>query len=62
VGQVHSTARVALARAAKKGVILHNVARDADAPKVEKKERTTLNLDGLERFFSAAAGERLEVL
>ena len=62
VGQVHSTARVALGRAAKKGLIPHNVARDADTPKVEKKERTTLDLNGLARFFAAAAGERLEAL
>jgi integrase len=62
VGQVHSTARVALGRAAKKGVITHNVARDADAPRVEKQERPTLGLDGLEAFFGAAAGERLEAL
>jgi len=33
VGKFHSTARVALGRAAKKGVITHNVARDADAPR-----------------------------
>jgi hypothetical protein len=31
VGQVHSTARVALGRAAKKGVIPHNVARRRSA-------------------------------
>lgn len=62
VGQVHSTARVALGRAAKKGVITHNVARDADAPRVEKKERPTLDLDSLAAFFGAAAGERLEAL
>ena len=43
VGQVHSTARVALGRAAKKGVIPHNVARDADPPRVVKKERPTLD-------------------
>jgi hypothetical protein len=34
--------------------------RDADAPRVEKKERPTL--DGLEAFFGAAAGEKLEAL
>ncbi len=62
VGQVHLTARVALGRAAKKGVIPHNVARDADPPRGEKKERPTLNLSGLERFFGAASGERLEAL
>jgi integrase len=62
VDQIHSTARVALGRAAKKRLIPHNVARDADAPKVEKKNRTTLDLDGLGCFFAAAAGERLEGL
>lgn len=62
VGHVHSTARAALGRAAKKGLITHNVARDADPPKVEKKERLTLDLEGLARFFEAAAGERLEAL
>ena len=62
VGQVHSTARVALGRAAKKGVIPHNVARDADPPTIQKKERPTLDLDGLELFFGAANGERLEAL
>ena len=43
VGQVHSTARVALGRAA-------------------KKERPTIDLDGLGLFFGAASGERLEAL
>ena len=62
VGQVHSTARVALGRAAKKGVISHNVALDADPPRVVKKERPTLDLGGLKRFFGTANGERLEAL
>jgi hypothetical protein len=53
---------VALGRAAKKGVIPHNVARDADPPRVVKKERPTLDLGGLKRFFGVANGERLEAL
>ena len=46
----------------KKDVIIHNAARDADAPRVEKRERPTLDLDSLAAFFGAAAGERLEAL
>ncbi len=62
VGHVHATARAALGRAAKKRVIPYNVARDAEPPAIGKKDRTTLDIDGLTRFFAAAAGERLEAL
>lgn len=62
IGHVHSTASVALSRAAKKGVIRSNPARYADPPRVEKKQRPTIGADELEGFFAAAAGNRLEAL
>lgn len=62
IGHVHSTARVALNRAAKKGVIRANPALYAEPPRAEKKERSTIGADELEAFFAAAAGERLEAL
>jgi integrase len=62
IQRIHATARVALQRAAKKGVIPYNPARDADPPRAEKQIRTTLDLEGVSRFFSAAKGARLEAL
>lgn len=62
IGQIHATARVALGRAAKKGVIRSNPAQYAEPPRVRKKERPTIGVDELEKFFAAAAGERLEAL
>lgn len=62
VGHVHATARVALTRAVRKRLVPFNVACDAEPPQVEKKERPTLGLDDLARFFGAANGERLEAL
>jgi integrase len=62
VGHIHATARAALSRASKKGVIPYNPARDAEPPRIRKKERPTLAASDLSRFFGAAAGERLEAL
>lgn len=62
IGHVHSTARRALQRAVKKRMIPYNPARDAEPPKIDKKRRTTLTLGGLQDFFKAANGERLEAL
>ncbi len=62
IGRIHATARVALQRAARKGLLSENPARYAEPPKVQKKERTTITAEHLSRFFEAAAGERLEAL
>ena len=62
IGRIHATARVALQRAARKGLLAENPARYAEPPRVEKKERTTITAEDLSRFFEAAAGERLEAL
>ena len=55
VNFIHSTVRVALQRAVKKGLIPYNVARDAEPPKQVRREYTTLSREQLRAFFRAAA-------
>lgn len=65
VGYIHSTIRVALQRAVKKRLIPYNVARDAEPPpRGPNKERTTLSIEQIARFFKAAAEaeDRFEAL